>query len=555
MTSSGIQLIEVRVRNFRSLRQVDIALDDLTVFIGENNSGKTSLLEALYAAIGSGRRVLSADDIFLAKGETKPPKERTVFIDLLFRPVDEQGVIDSFPEGSYWTELWGSGIARDSEDNDFVALRTQLKWSPGKGEYVTERRFLSEWPDADALENAAVNEKYGSVAGAKLEPIALYFMDAKRDMHDELQNRSSFWHKLIADPELSEEQVEQLEQTLSELNRDIIAGSAVLAHVQAHLNDLYQTVSAEKGKVTIMPLARHLRDLNRGMDISFSTHDAEAFPLTRHGMGTRSLAAVLTFRAYSEWRQQNAKGDAVHPMLALEEPEAHLHPQAQRALFNQIETIPGQRIISTHSPYIASQADISTFRHFRKVGAETLITRIDTQGLNDEDIRKINRMVLNTRGELLFARALVFFEGETEEQALPIFAKAYWGEHINTLGISMIGVGGKGNYFPFARLADSFSIPWFIFSDGEADTIGKVSSTLKKLKKSEDINANDNVFVIPNGKMFETYLIDEGYQDVLIDAIIQEANPSEQYREILQNRWEAETDKDQRSSYDSKFLI
>ncbi|TGN99818.1 hypothetical protein PN36_33250 [Candidatus Thiomargarita nelsonii] len=49
--------------------------------------------------------------------------------------------------------------------------------------------------------------------------------------------------------------------------------------------------------------------------------------------------------------------------------------------------------------------------------------------LDNESQRKIRRQVLNTRGELLFARALVLFEGETEEQALPIFANAYWGKH------------------------------------------------------------------------------------------------------------------------------
>jgi len=463
-SDSGIKLIEARIRNFRSLRQVDISFDDLTLLIGENNSGKTSLLEALFAAIGAGRREIRPEDVFLDVGESKPPKERRIIIDLLFKPADEDGMLDQFPEGSYWLDLWGTGISQDEEDNDFLSIRTQMSWNDGKAEYVTERRFLTEWPDTGDIDNAKV--KPGQVSSAQVEPIALYFMDAKRDIQDELRSRSSFWHKLISEPGLSDEKVAEIEQTLSELNSRIIEGSEVLSHVQEHLNDLYKTVSAEKGDVSITPLARHLRDLSRGMDISFRTRDAETFPLVRHGMGTRSMAALLTFRAYSEWRQQNAKGDAIHSMLALEEPEAHLHPQAQRALFSQIEAIPGQRIISTHSPYIASQAQIAQFRHFRKVGAETNVTQIDTSVLDVDDLRKINRMVLNTRGEILFARALVFFEGETEEQALPVFAKGYWGEHIHTLGISMIAVNGKA-YLPFSRLAESFSIPWFIFSDGE----------------------------------------------------------------------------------------
>src|ERR1700720_2048800 len=52
---SGIVIREVRVRNYRCLRSVDVELDLLTVLIGQNNAGKTSFLNALFAAIGAGR--------------------------------------------------------------------------------------------------------------------------------------------------------------------------------------------------------------------------------------------------------------------------------------------------------------------------------------------------------------------------------------------------------------------------------------------------------------------------------------------------------------------
>ncbi|NNJ83550.1 MAG: AAA family ATPase, partial [Gammaproteobacteria bacterium] len=181
-TYSGICLVEARIRNFRSLRKVDISFDDLTVLIGENNSGKTSLLEALFAAIGAGRRMIEPDDLFLAVGESKPPKDREIVIDLLFRPVDKDGNSDQFPQGSPWTALWGTGISPDDDGNEFLALRTWTSWNNGKGEYVTERKFLVDWPDTDNSENAKLNLNSGYVTPAQLEPIALYLMDAKRDI-------------------------------------------------------------------------------------------------------------------------------------------------------------------------------------------------------------------------------------------------------------------------------------------------------------------------------------------------------------------------------------
>ena len=178
---SGIQLVTARISNFRSLREVEIGFDGLTVLIGENNSGKTSLLEALYAAIGSGRRVIGPDDLFLNVGESKPPKGRSIIIDLLFKPVDEAQVLEQFPEGSYWLELWGKGIGQDDDDNDFLAIRTRMAWNSGKGEYLTNRQFLFEWPERVGFETAKLSP--GSVSAAQLDPIALFLMDAKRDGH------------------------------------------------------------------------------------------------------------------------------------------------------------------------------------------------------------------------------------------------------------------------------------------------------------------------------------------------------------------------------------
>ncbi|NET58220.1 MAG: AAA family ATPase [Symploca sp. SIO2E6] len=513
---SGIRIVEVRVRNFRSLKQVDVKLDQITILIGENNSGKTSFLEALYAAIGLGRRNILVEDIYLDQGEYKAPKERAVTIDILIRPVDAQGdIIDAFPGDGFWLALWGNGVSQDDLDNDFVAIRTQTKWNEMRHEYVTERRFLQDWQLAPSKwEMSKVKEIAGSVWLSFIEPLALYLIDAKRDIQEEMYDKNSFWHRLVSDLGLTDAQVETFENSLDTLNQDITDSSKVLQHVQSHLNELYQTIPCEQGSVFINPIPRHLRNLSKGADINFATRGAQAFPLTRHGMGTRSLAVLLIFRAYMTWRQGTIQDGTVHPMLGLEEPEAHLHPQAQRALFEQIEQIPGQRIVSTHSPYIASQANISTFRHFRKDGADTIVTQLDTSSLKEEELRKIDRMVMNTRGDLLYARAVILFEGETEEQALPEFAHKYWELPPNALGISLIGTGGCGNYLPFLRLVSNFGIPWYIFSDAEKAAIKAVKADLEKIGIS-DASQCQNVVFLPSEQNFESYLVDEGYGDAI----------------------------------------
>lgn len=68
---SGIAVTDVRVSNFRSLANVEVELGDLTVLIGANNAGKTSFLDAMFSAIGAGRKTLTSDDIRLAKDEAQ----------------------------------------------------------------------------------------------------------------------------------------------------------------------------------------------------------------------------------------------------------------------------------------------------------------------------------------------------------------------------------------------------------------------------------------------------------------------------------------------------
>lgn len=543
VTTSGIFIKEIRIRNYRCLRAVDVELNDLTILIGQNNCGKTSFLNALFAAIGAGQRVISNDDIFLHKTEVATPKERGVAIDILIRPTDSAGhIIDAFPEGSAWLELWGLGVVQDEEERDFIAIRTSFKWNAIKGEYVLERRFLKEWQlDSRKWEESKPVEKVAAVSAQQIEPLAVYLLDARRDIADDLRTRSSFWGKMVEEHGLTPENVERIEKELSDINKSIVESSDVFTHIESHLKDFHETLSCDQDSIAVTPLARHLRDLSRGMDVVLSTRGAPAFPLRQQGMGTRSLGTFFTFWAFTTWRQKLAKSSAIHPVTALEEPETHLHPQAQRALLRQIKKMPGQRIVSTHSPYICGQADIGHIRHFAKQGEETIVSQIDLgkgeDRLSEEDLRKIDRQVMNTRGDLLFARAVVFFEGETEEQALPDFAEQFWKKHPNDLGHSFIGVGGNGNYLPFLRMAQSFKIPWFIFSDGEASTVASVNAALKHIG-DPTIGTNARVIILPDGKNFEKYIVNAASKDKLIGIIIDHETRSPEHKKALIKDWE-----------------
>jgi len=136
-----------------------------------------------------------------------------------------------------------------------------------------------------------------------------------------------------------------------------------------------------------------------------------------------------------------------------------------------------------------------------------------------DDERRLYREILQSRGEIIFARKIVLCEGETEAQALPLLFKKYFEKEPFELGINFIGVGGSGaRYLPFLYLSKYFSIPIYIFSDGEPLVLTKLESVYKQVFEVESIADCQNIIILENND-FEGYLLSSGYLEVIVDAI------------------------------------
>ena len=153
------------------------------------------------------------------------------------------------------------------------------------------------------------------------------------------------------------------------------------------------TIGAPNGALEIEPLARKLSDLHKGMDIIFRDGEAARFSVTQHGMGTRSWISFLTLGAYVDWEKQSLYEEdpesESYIMLTMEEPEAHLHPQAQQKLYSQLCEFSGQKIISTHSPSVVAQANLTDLIHFEKTNGRTIAHSFDEENYTKEEKNRI----------------------------------------------------------------------------------------------------------------------------------------------------------------------
>ena len=513
----SIQVDLLRVSGFRGIQNLEMTLPRVAVLIGTNNSGKTSVIKALQLALGDYSRYLSDEDFHIDADEKAASK---ILVDIRIIAVDSDGNRTEKFEDE-WLQEFEDKIQQEADGKQFFALRTESQSDPIKGGYNTNRYALSRWPAFDEWQQERTNKK-NSIPG-RLDALPFIGIEAQRDIHQELKEKSSFIGRVLASVDYDSEQVSQLEAMVREINELAVDKSAPLKNLKQHLEKLNQSFQGA-GRAEITPFPKKIRDLSKQFTVHFGEQESSSFSMEYHGMGTRSWASMLTVKAFTEMLAEKYDDEAepFFPLMAAEEPEAHLHPNAQRTLYSQLASSKGQVIVSTHSPYLASMANIHDIRSLANKGHGVAASAF-SYPLDPEDMNSLHREVLRCRGEILFSKALVLFEGVTEEQIFPAMFEKYYGKSAFEAGVNFIGVSGK-NYPPFIKMACSLGVPVFIVSDNDGDTKSAVTRQIQKIKKNTGLSLDDSMFgtsYLSEGNDIETELLQvTQLKDEIIDALV-----------------------------------
>lgn len=451
-----MRLSKIKIENFRGIACVEIELHrDITVLIGENNTGKTSVLEALRLCLDTIKSDKACnftefdfyrDETFKTLADSKPTTLTLTHLESEAHP---------------WLEHITQSLNEVIVGGEFsvIKLRVTGKFDPDSGDIVQDWCFLDDSDNEMVGKNGLIKDL------RRLRPF--FFQTALRAAKDEFHGQSTYWASFLRNKDIDEKTRKALEDELLEVNRKIVDAHASFKEVTDEVKRISELVAVGKmDAVTVDPAPADVYKALRYTDVNLLTASKTKIPIRRHGEGTQSLSVLLLFSAYLKTRLKAEVDKQAEPIIAIEEPEAHLHPNAVRAVWQLLEGLPGQKIVATHSGDILSEVPLESLRRMNRLGPTIECMAIPGNLLTTEESRKFNHHVRRNRGELFFARIWLLVEGETD---VSVFAECAELLEIDFhhLGIRIIECSQAGGPGIFIKVADALGIRWLLVADGD----------------------------------------------------------------------------------------
>lgn len=461
-------LRELQISNFRKIDALTVQFPrGLTVLVGENNSGKTTVIDALRLMLFSSRDL---DSLRLTE--------------------------DDFRTGTEHAPIEISCRFTGLEDDDEVHFQECLV-DIGDGKFEMQINARVEFNETTNRCNVKMwggETEGGSLPSNHYDRLATIYLQPLRDPERGLRPGQHSQVSRLIDCLTREDQRADFETIAKYANEKI----RFLKPVEDARSDINTQMAAIAGGELTQKTELIFTDPTFRRIIAGLQPEVEGLPFALNGLGYNNLiftsATLSTLRRSPQFSFRS---------ILVEEPEAHLHPQLQILLLKYLADVASnhedsevQIIASSHSPILTSQAPIDSVVSVHEVDGKVSAVSVCSITIDDKMKKKLQRYLDATRGELFFARRILMVEGIAEALLLPVLTEISGG-NLKESSVTVLNADGI-NFNAFVPLlgVERLGVPVVILTDGDAKEIGgEMSATASHLREQAAGVPNLNVEV------------------------------------------------------------
>lgn len=403
--------------------------------IGENGCGKSSLLKAIEVCLGrqapEGAFALSWRDFHRPASGDEPAQRLQIVLRFC------QAQPDLSPHRLRQPELCDENAQIDFELSVTAIRVNEVK--PPQVEFEVVGRTGRRVDPAPVLTELRRMMPFLTVRNISSRPKPGVGLSPEHRARDEVE-----WYVRAALSEMAD--AERFpEETLAFVHR-------ALEELAEQVAGRLSTLPAEERSLVLAPMS--------------SSGSWQQLATLLKGSGARSLAMLAFVGAFLRARGDQRLDDDVHPIVAIEEPEASLHPLMLTSVWDLVQRLPAQKLVTTNSADLLAATPIDSLRRLVRNGqGEVKVFDVASDGLSLDELRRLAYHLRVRRGTALFMRFWILVEGETEFWLLAEAARAL-GIDLRQEGIECLEFAQSG-LAPIAILANHLGVGWHLLVDGD----------------------------------------------------------------------------------------